>query len=334
MDGTHARPEAVVTTLRWRSESGDPFTTLVAKVTQGFDGSGALAWVKPSPLVTFDRVATDGRFVAEASELAPWTAVACVVPYGGPLRFSIEGERGETAFAMASAPNGAAGFSMASPERAYLAPTRPARGTDGLMTISDDVDGRYFVASPPAWQLPAVRGSEPFLLELTGFRAHARFPGLAVLVTAQQGGRQRTVALTYDMIVIDGAARQVSLVGRALLHGEAVVLSHTLVLLGQAAGSDLGDTRVRGMAAEATRDLSATDLAMLANSPPSSPRSPVQDDGLDAFGIPIPATPFDPGFAPAPVVPAAGVAETLMPVDSLEQQLAALRAQLKKDAAG
>ena len=330
MSAAPAGTEAVVTALRWRLKSGEPRTTLVAKLTMELDPSGPARWARPTPLVAFDRVASDPRYVAEASELAPWAPVASVVPLGGPLHFTLE-RPGAAPVVVTTAAQGPAGFSMASPERAALARERPQRTADGLLSVSPELDGRYFVAAPPAWQLERLRGDETFVIELSGLHVRARLPGVAVVITAHREGRPRVVVATWDMLVIEGAERRVSLVGRVVLHGEATVVTHTLEPLSAIAGLDRGDAPTATFREDETRDVGALELAALAGARPVAPAA--APDDLD-LAIPVPATPFDPGFAPAPVVPAAGVAETLMPVGSMEEQLKALRAQLRKDGDG
>lgn len=348
VSGSPPPSAAIVSALRWKNGSGALHTTIVAKLTMQLREDGRAALVQPEPFVAFDRLGSDPRHVAEASELMPWTTVASVVAYGGPLRFSLAREAaGRAPFSVELPELPHAGLSMSSPERAAFAPHRPTRGADGVLTIADDIDGRYFVAAAKASQLPSVRGDELFALEVTGWSTERALPGMAVEAALQLGPQRRVVTLTTDMIVVHVVTRRISLVSRALVNGDAALVAHALCRVGRGTTSDHGDARQTGGtpreqatsmlapgealesfgAADETSDVSAADLAALAApfqlEPPSARSSQLGGARL------LPATPFDPGFVAQPVQPGVGVLATLSPDEELAQQLDRMRRQMR-----
>ncbi len=335
---------ALAAASRWKTAAGQSCTTIVGKTTLEIGLDGAATWVAPSPLVQFDRIAADPASVTEVNELMPWTTVASVVLYGGPLRFALEGAPGQPATSVSVPAGGAAGRSMSSPERTALAPARPTRGPDGVLVIPDDLDGRYFLAVPGAQQRPALRGDERFVLELPGHRLEGRLPGLVMAVTIQSGARQRAVALTPDMVVVEGATRRVSVVSRALIRGEAKIVSHATLTPTEAAAMDRGDAPPRAPIQDfatavldadgddATAELTSAELDKLrAIATPFPSAGEATTEASYRAPPAVPATPFDPGFAPTPVLPGEGVASTFSPTHDLEAALAAMRNSLRTE---
>jgi hypothetical protein len=334
---------ALAAASRWKTKAGVVHTTVVGKLTFEVGTDGRLAWVATSPIALFDRIAADPVWVAEASELMPWTTVASVVLYGGPLRFALEGAGSEPAISVSVAARAPAGRSMSSPERTLRAPERPSRGEDGVLVIPDGLDGRYFLAAPVPQQRAMIRGDERFVLELPLGRAEGRLPGVVVAVTVQTGSKQRAVALTPDMVVVDGAARRISVVSRALVRGDAKLVSHTTLTMTEAAAMDRGDAppaaRMEDFATamlevdDATAELTSAELDKLRAiaTPFSSPGEATTEASYRAPPA-VPATPFDPGFAPAAVIPGQGVASTFSPTQDLDAALAAMRKSLRAEA--
>ncbi len=369
----------------WRNEIGHVLSTVVGKLTLELGASGAISLMRPEPLVTSDRLASDGRFIVEASEMMPWAESASLLASGGPLRFTLQGEHGSSVLtASAQTP---AGYSVASGERSRFAREQPIRGLDGLMTIPDELDGRYFLAAPRRHQLPAIRGDEGFVLEAGGATVSGRLPALGMAVTVEVCQALRVVALTWDTITVDPARRRISLVGRAGIEGPATVLSYAIVPIIQLGAADRGDRPVRMTSASsagpesmdrwpfgwagASADPSFDDTSLFgqtlgtADVDLGSLRAKLLDDTADVgaelgrlrqpsipFGAnagapapsrdlnrtvtmhPVPATPFDKGFAPTAVVPAADVIATLSPDEEMAIQLKKMRAQLRAEGAG
>ncbi len=330
------------------------------------DGRAAL--VPPEPFVSFDLLSPESQRVLEASELMPWTATCSFVAYGGPLRFTLS-RPGESApaFSIALGAEAPAGVSMASNERVAYARGLPSRGPDGVLMIPDDIDGRYFVSAPAAQHFAALSGDETFTLELAGFKVRRALPGLAIVVSVSLDGRERSVTLTPDFISVSARDRRISLVSRAVVQGEAAVLRHALVPVASLTVADFGD-RPPALAApprrrafddpptatalldmrtleqmslgegDETSDVSAEELAALAA--PYALEAPVpsfgnpQASGPPSAGAqvrnaPLPATPFDPGFAPTPVIPGAGVLATLTPDEEMARRLDEMRRALR-----
>ncbi len=338
MSGLPPPSVAITTAFKWRSASMVIHTSVVAKVTVQLGAEGRAALIAPDAFITFDRVGADPGGLAEVSELSPWTSLASVVAYGGPLRFMLESAAGQLVVtALHGAP---AGSSMSSPERSRYAPAMPARGADGLLIIGDDTDGRFFVGAPPSQQLPLLRGDERFLLETAGFRAKRALPGLATAVTLAVGGRQRVVVLTPDLVSVHGGLRRVSLVSRATVVGDAVVVSHSVLPLGQAHHLDHGDgAAVRAAhtfegrkVQPATKELNAAELARSAAAavPFAGETVPLVDAGQPR----LPATPFDRGFSQANVTPGVGVASTLGPGEELDSSALLARVALRRESLG
>lgn len=338
----------MVSEARWRSEDGRPFLTVVGKLTMSFREDQKASLVQPTPIVAFDRIGEDQRYVVEASEVMPWSATASVVLQDGPLRFTLETANGR--FSTAAAAGTPAGVSISSAERAALAPRAPLRGADGTMTIPSDLDGRYFVAARAEQQLPGLRGDERFVLETASFRATRRLPGFAVVVTVLAGAAQRTVALTPDMLIVSGTGRRVAIIARAAVAGEARVASHAVVPLAQLATIiDHGDlmpfTPIRKERVAAwgraqpsddhtveIDEASLAPAALLAPFPLAADPSD-RDEVLSRPHNALPATPFDRGFAPAKVIPADGVTSTITAQGEAEDALAAMRKQLRSEGA-
>ena len=238
----HPASFAIVTSSKWKSEDGALRTTVVGKLTLQLADGNRSELALPDPFIAFDRIAPDGRHVLEAGELMPWTSRASISVYRGPLRLTLETGR-ERPFVVTASAKSPAGYSMTSSERSGYAAIKPSRGADGVLTIPDKVDGRYFVAAPKAHQLDAVRGDEPVLLEVPGWECRTRLPGVAVLVSLDVSGRRREVALSTDMLAVNGEGRRISIIARALVHGDATPLAHRIVSLSQAGVADPGDPR-------------------------------------------------------------------------------------------
>lgn len=355
---------ALVTALKWKSESTGLYTTIVGKLTMQLREDGRAALVPPTPFVFFDRLAPDTRWVVEASELMPWTATRSFIAYGGPLRFTLHLAPPELAFSVSTAA-GTAGVSMSSDERLGFARSRPSRGSDGVLCIPDDIDGRYFVAAPRSQQFASLGGDETFTLELAGFTARRALPRMVVEVTVDVAGKRRSLVLTPDLIVIDSADKRVSIVSRAVVRGEATLVRHSLLPSPALASADFGDTppalqrapaawssldapsetavldaeevhRMSLGAGDETCDVSATELSrMQVAGPRGALAVPYALDTATPVsthrGAALPATPFDPGFAPSPVVPSAGVAATLSPDEDLARQLDEMRRALRNE---
>ena len=342
----------------------------------GVDGSSAL--VRPAPLIGNDRSAADSRFLTEASELMPWAEGASMLAYGGPLRFTLHAGQGRPGFVLTASAQTPAGYSVSSVERARFAPVKPARGLDGLFTLPDDLDGRYFVAAPRRHQMPSLRGDESFMLEVSGSSVNGRLPGLAIAATVEVYEVPRVVALAWDTIAVDASKRRISLVGRAVVEGPATLRSFAIASLEQLRAVDRGDSRPRSSAghssgpesmdrwpfgwaggtadpsfddtslmnqtvltapdlgglpatlAEETVDAGRADLPRLGDTPFASP----PDANRTISMLHVAATPFEPGFAPAAVVPAADVLSTLTPDQEMAIQLKKMRDQLRSQGPG
>lgn len=343
---------ATVTVARWQTGSGVLYSTVVGKLTMQLGEGGKATLIEPEPLVLYDRALHGTSYVAEASELSPWTTVGSVVLYGGPLAFTIE-RAGEGPIAMSAVAGAAAGLSMTSPDRAKLARALPTRSANALLTIPDDLDGRYFLAAPPSQWL-SFRGDEKVSLEAPGYRARRALPGMFITCTLDVGGADRTVSLVTDMIAVNAAARRISLVSRALVRGHASAVTHTI---GPNAVADRGDVlgRVASSASVApsqilqeetavlgdedlekldrTRDVSDLDLAALGAVAPFVLANPGEEAPDSRQAQAVPATPFDPGFAPNPVMPGVGVVSTMTPDEQMAEQLRAMRGQLRAERA-
>jgi hypothetical protein len=229
---------AVVQASRWRTESGRPHTTIVGKLTMAVRDDGKAALIQPSPLVPFDRIAADQRFVTEAGEMMPWSAVASVVVQDGPLRFTLYPEGQPIVItAPVDAP---IGVSMSSPERSQLATRLPTRGPDAVLEIPDDIDGRFFVAAWPDHHFGTLRGEERFVLETAGWRARRKLPGFVIAVAIEAGGRQRLLELVPDMLVVSGSGRRISIVSRVAVTADATVINHVVVPIGHVPRPDHG----------------------------------------------------------------------------------------------
>jgi hypothetical protein len=238
----HPASFAIVTSSKWKSEDGALRTTIVGKLTVQLADDNRSELTLPDPLIAFDRIAPDGRHVLEAGELMPWTSRASVAVYRGPLRLSLE-TGAQRPFVVTASAKSPAGYSMASSERSSYASIKPSRGADGVLSIPDKVDGRYFLAAPKAHQLDALRGDEAFLLELPGWECRTALPGVSIVVALDIRGRRREVALRTDMLAVNGESRLVSIIARALVHGDATPLAHRIVSLSESSASDPGDPR-------------------------------------------------------------------------------------------
>lgn len=332
-------------------------STIVGKLTMQLRDDGRAALVAPDPFVSFDLLAPGTQRVLEASELMPWTATRSFVAYGGPLRFTLYGS-GQSSFSIALGAEAPVGISMSSEERVAYAYALPSRGADGVLTIPDDIDGRYFVSAPASQHFASLAGDETFKLELAGFSVRRALPGVAVVVSVAIDGSQRSVVLTTDFLSVSARERRISLVARAVVKGEATVLRHSLVPLASLGGADLGDLapalasppKARGFddpptatalldmqtlerlslgAGDETSDVSAEGLAALAAPYALEAQAPASE----ARTASVPATPFDPGFVAIPVVPGTGVIATLTPDEQMARQLDELRRALRKEAA-
>jgi hypothetical protein len=340
---------ALVTTSKWRSERGEARSTLVAKLTMQLGDANRAALLSPEPFVAFDRISPDGRHVTEVGEMAPWTTVASIIAYGGPLRFTLEDEKGAPLMVATASAKSPAGYSMSSPERVAFAKRTPSRGADAVLAIPDDLDGRYFVAAPKTHQLPSIRGDERFLIELAGWRCHRRLAGALVVVTIELRGRMRAVVLTPDLVTVNGLSRRISIVSRALVHGDVSIVGHEVFPRGAVTIADHGDSR--DAEAEETCVLSDQEMGSLralheetSDAGTASLFSPTlaapfeleppSVDGSERARIPhaaVPATPFDKGFVPAPVMPGVGVLRTLTADEEMAEKLKALRNQLRSE---
>lgn len=310
-------------------------TTVVGKLTLQLNDDGSATLVTPDTFIAFDRLASDRRFVAEASELMPWTTVASVLAYDGPLRFALEPGGNLPNLYVSLSAQEPAGNSMSSAERSIFARSLPTRGADGLMTIPDGIDGRYFVAAHKKNQLVSLRGDEWFTLEAAGWSTRRRLPGMAIKATVTVEDKPRTIALTTDMITVHGAARRISLISRAVIGGEAELVREVAVPLAELDAQDRGvDTRELrlypgssdGGAQPDARSPSSTPFQRREAEPPrASERNRASS---------VPATPFDPGFLPKKVVPAGSLVSTLNSDESLEAQMLKLRKDLKSDGTG
>lgn len=357
-------PVAGVTAFRWRSPVGQVHTTVVGKLTFQLTEEG-FANVAPEPFIAFDRIAADTRFIEEAGELMPWATVGSIVAYGGPLRAQLfpasqlPGSAAGAALSAATAGPGPVGLSLSSPERSALAPQRPTRGPDGLMHVPKDLDGRYFVAAPLNQRGPLLRGDERYQLELRGRKLDGRLPGITIEVTIGVGAEQRVLSLAFDILSINATTLRASLVGRAVVPGEAVILKHTArssvaasVRANPRAAADLAPSSVRPRP-ENTAEINSSDVRRLrAASPTPFVEEPSFDDEPTSIaGAPpaaaaaatpaarasqpaLPATPFDQGFRAGQVVPAGGITETLSPYEGLDSQLLLAAAQLRREAKG
>lgn len=347
----------LVTLAPWRDARGRLHTTVVGKVTQELGPDGSASLVVPDPIATFDRIGPDDRFITEASEIAPFTTASSVVLEGGPLRFTLEKPNGSLVATRAL--DTPVGYSISSPERAAFAKSPLTRDSDGVLRIPDGFDARAFVAAPSGQTMDALRGDERYLFESTQFRAQSRLSGAIVVVTLRTETGLRVVALTPDLVVVNERTRRVSVVSRAVIAGAATVVGQAVSALGQPLGTDRGDvpdlgspgpltdeTAVldeaslssRGAAkaaarasfheSEETRDLSDAEISELV----ASSRTPFPGAAAEAprAATHVPATPFDAGFTPAPIIPADGVTSTLTPDEQMAKDLAAMRAALRK----
>jgi hypothetical protein len=357
--GSPPASAALVTALRWKSETRGLHSTVVGKITMQLRDDGRAALVAPDPFVSFDLLSPETQRVLEASELMPWTAVCSFVAYGGPLRFTLS-RAGQTQLTVALGAEAPAGITMASEERVRHARSLPSRGLDGVLTIPDDIDGRYFVCAPASQQFASLAGDETFTLELAGFSVRRALPGLAVVVLVEIGGKRRPVALTPDFISVNARERRLSLVSRAVVQGEATVLRHSLLPVASLGAADHGDAapaltqpRTRSVfddppsvttlldvraleqmslgEGDETSDVSAEELAALAAPYALEAPTPAALGGRTAS---LPATPFDPGFVPVPVVPGAGVLATLTPDEEMARQLDEMRRALREEGGG
>lgn len=365
---------SIVTISRWRNEIGHVRSTVVGKVTLELGASGRFEAARPDPFVAADRPAHDPRFVAEASELMPFVSVASIVLYGGPARLTVD-VPGAQWIASSSAPDAPVGLAESSPERSAYALERPVRGIDGLFTIGDDVDGRYFVAAPRRHHGPSLRGDESFLLELGPRRFAGRLPGGAIAATLQSDSALRLIALTPDLLVVDARRGRISIVSRAVVAGPVTLLSQAVVPLTQVGLADRGEPSpkqperapsmrdawpfgwvtptfdeqtmnqtalmgdamalARAQLTAQTADMSPGDLASIRGvSTPFPLPTPAPIDFDHTVSVQqVPATPFDPGFLPAAVIPAAGVVSTLTPDEEMARELQRMRAELRKSGA-
>ncbi|MBL8744185.1 MAG: hypothetical protein JNK04_23920, partial [Myxococcales bacterium] len=206
---------------------------------------------------------------------------------------------------------------------------------------------------PATQHFPSLVGDETFTLELAGFGVRRALPGLAIVVAVAIGPEHRLVALTPDFISVSARERRLSLVSRAVVSGEATVLRHSLVPLASLGAADFGDvppalaapppsrgfedpptvTALLDMRAlerlslgegDETTDVSAVEMGLL-----TAPYALEAPDPSAARHAPLPATPFDPGFVPVPVVPSAGVLATLTPDEEMAQKLDEMRRALR-----
>ncbi len=336
---------AIVTVTKWRSERGDARTTVVGKITMQLADDNGASLVAPDAFVAFDHIASDGRHVSEAGELALWSTVASIVALSGPIRLTLASEAGAPIVVATAGAASPVGYSMSSDARSAFAKRAPTRGGDGVLTVPDDLDGRYFVAAPKQHQFASLRGDERFSVELTGWRCQRRLPGLSITASLTVGGRVRIVKLTPDLVVVNGKTRHLSLIARALVHGDATLAGHAVGPLTAARSSDLGDARDGFVeetvyagnlsstggrfVSEETTDASSSTMALPApfDLGPPSAGGPLSS----AAPLPsVPATPFDAGFTPAKVVPGSGISQTMTVEEQMAAQLQALRSNLRQ----
>jgi hypothetical protein len=224
----------------WRAPDGGVRTTVVGKVSVALGASGT-PFVAAEPIVQFDRIAADRRFVDEVGELMPWTTVASVVVRGGPLRVEVHGAGSQprTIDVKEGAP---VGISMASEARARLAKQHLSRGEDGLLAVAPGTDARYFSAAPPWQGIDPLRGTERFVIERGSQRVVVGpLPGIALVADVAVAGRPRRVALGFDLVVLDAAKGRLSFVARAVLVGFGELRDMRMTMRGEVGTSDVGD---------------------------------------------------------------------------------------------
>ena len=302
---------AVVTLLPWRGGDGHLRTTLVGKLCVYLQAGAPPVLVPADPIVAFDRLAADRRFIEAASEMAPWTVAASILAYGGPLRFTFHPANGEPV--QVTAAHGApVGRSMSNPERARYAPKTPTRGPDGVLTIPEEVDGRYFVATPPAQQTTTIVGNERVVLEVGHARFDTMLPANVIMVVVDVGGQRRQVTLPFDTLAVSGDRRRIALIGRAALPGEVKLVGHRLApLRGSASPVAGGSPAQRRPPFAGTADISESvrrAVMPFENRPaPPAPPAPtppvVEEEPRPRFEASAPAEPPPaPKPAPKPVI--------------------------------
>lgn len=343
-------------------------STIVGKVALALDADGAHSLTIPAPIVTADRPTADGRYLVEASEVAPWAVRPSVQLVGGPLRFVIETQPAVSVTASAGAP---VGYGPSSPERRRFLTEPPTRGVDGLVSYPESLDGRYFLAAPSHQHLAALRGDERFVLEAGGLRVVGALPGVSIVVTVEVDGSPRVVTLSPDLLIVDVARSVLSIVSRAVLAGPASLLSHALIATSALRSPDRGDPPPRSVAVADAQpdpwpfharahdasfddthaanqtvvmggaDLGAlrrrlseetADLASTDLAKLGAASTPFVDpavQGVRGLTGPVPATPFDRGFVQAQVIPADGVTSTLTPDEEMRQKMEIMRRQLR-----
>jgi hypothetical protein len=317
--------EGIVTTVSWRGGDGGLRTTIVGKLSASLKAGSPPVLIASDPLVAFDRIATDPRFVDEAGETAPWTDRASINAYGGPLRFTFYPKGGEP-LQITAARGAPVGRSMSNPERAQYAQKTPKRGQDGILSIPDEIDGRYFIAAPPSQCTAAIVGDERIVLEVRGVWVDTKLPSTVIVATVDVGGQSRAVTLAFDTLVVHGERQRIALVSRATLKGEATLVGHTLAPLPSPAARAMGAARGPSTAA-----LNVADLQRGGPATPFGNSESGRDSSVVSPAPVVAATPFDKGFQPTDVTPGVGLTSTMPADDDVRARMAeALR---KADAA-
>ncbi len=299
--GSASGGHAIVTMLPWRDGDGRLRTTIVGKLCVYLQAGAPPVLVPSDPLVAFDRLAADRRFVEAASEMAPWAVCASIITYGGPLRFTFHPANGEPLHV--TAVHGApVGRSMSNPERAQYAPNAPKRGPDGILTIPEGFDGRYFVATPPGQHPAAIVGNERVVLEVGSARYDTTLPANVIVVAVQIAGQSRQLTLPFDTLAVHGDRRRIALIGRATLPAEATLLGHRLASLHGAASPDPAATPARRVVGASTAYL-PEDVVRAAARPvmPFESRRSASDPNLVPPAPPPPPPDDAPEQAPAKI---------------------------------
>lgn len=358
----------VATVVAWRNEMGHVRSTLVGKITVGFGPGGALQIVAPTPLVLHDRETPDGRYLLEATDCAPWCPRASVLLRGGPAKLTLaSGATSLVATAIAGAPVGYARNAPERVRFAPERPVRGGDGRESYPDSLDPrfflaapfVQQLDALRGDEAFTLEnggqPIRGALPGLVVVATAEVDGRVRALALaLDTLLADAAARTISLV-GRAAVEGAATLLSFAALPLAklsspdRGDALFPRPTTAatpdkwLFGAPAAdlafdeTSLNQTAVMGdidsvraalraAPVDQTADVSATDLAALR---PSSTPFVESSTGFRGMAPPVPATPFDRGFAPAEVIPAAAVATTLSPDEEMAQKLAEMRAQLR-----
>lgn len=334
------------TVLRWREGSGvagqepERRTTFVAKLAARWVPGGRAALVPPDPLVAYDERTTDPQRVGKAGELAPILPCAALL-VAGAARVTIAGPLGPRVIESGAAVG--VGISMAAATRARFAPAAPTRGDDGLLVIPPTLDARFFHAAPEQQHLPLLRGSESLTIETAQTRLETSLPGMVVVATVRNDrSEERRLVLAIDMLVVDVARAQMSLVGRASVRGAFELVHLALSPIESTGTSDRGDMRRHRPESRAridavgkvapggladTAPISSSLIAAVRARAATPFQSAEQETAVMRKPAPTgrpagsqPATPFE-GFRGARVQPAAGLERTLTDARPLLQPL-------------